>query len=173
VREEEQTTLAPSSVVTAQSPQEPPTRPASASTFTAADDPDAWEGFLRAVQKEKISLFFPLKSAILLDLTQTALHIGVEKDLYFRELSRKESRTLLEDIARRFFGRTLTVEITKGGVKSGAGSTPETGPTPSPSISKAAPEQATGNDPLIQTVLDVLGGEVQGTRSHRPSGEPR
>jgi hypothetical protein len=138
-----------------------------------ADAPEAWEGFLRAVQKEKISLFFPLKSATLLDLTQTILHIGVEKDLYLRELTRKESRALLEDIAQRFFGRTLKVEITKGGVNNGGRSPSSSVSPPNPSMATAAPTQATVDDPLVQTVLDVLGGEVQGTRSYRPSGEPR
>lgn len=150
----------------------PPARPSSISPV-AADDPEAWEGFLRAVQKEKISLFFPLKSAALLDLTPTVLHIGVDKDLYFRELTRKESRTLLEDIAQRFFGRAITVDITKGGAKSASASLPGPDPTPSLRTPQSASEKTSTDDPLVQTVLDVLGGEVQGTRSHRPSGESR
>lgn len=173
IKREERPAPPPQSAGIVQLPkEEPPARLVTVSPV-AADDPEAWEGFLRAVQKEKISLFFPLKSATLLDLTQTVLHIGVEKDLYFRELTRKESRTLLEDIAQRFFGRTVTVEITKGGVKSGGGPFPGPGPTPSPLTTKVVPEKATADDPLVQTVLDVLGGEVQGTRSHRPPGEPR
>ena len=137
-----------------------------------SEEPDVWEGFLRAVQKEKISLFFPLKSAHLLELTSTGIRIGVEKDLYFRELTRKESRTLLEEIANRFFGRRLTVDIVKGNAKGNA-APPSSGGPPALDARKATQEQSTGNDPLIQTVLDVLGGEVQKTRSYRPSSEPR
>ncbi|MGE0680625.1 MAG: DNA polymerase III subunit gamma/tau [Candidatus Binatia bacterium] len=153
---------------------EPPARAASTPVVKEAEieDPESWEGFLRAVQKEKISLFFPLKSAHLLELTSGGMRIGVEKDLYFRELTRKESRTLLEDIAKRFFGRSLTVDITKGNMRSNVASL-STDVTPDRTPGKAKQEPPTADDPLVQTVLDVLGGEVQGTRSHRPSGETR
>lgn len=137
-----------------------------------SEDTEAWDGFLRAVQKEKISLFFPLKSARLLELTSTGMCIGIEKDLYFRELNRKESRTLLEEIANRFFGRRLTVDIVKGAIKDNSASS-SSGGTPNLEARQATQDQSTGDDPLIQTVLDVLGGEVKQTRSHRPSSEPR
>jgi DNA polymerase-3 subunit gamma/tau len=171
VRREERPPAAPPTS-TAPHSQEPLAR-SLPSAISPSDEPEAWEGFLRAVQKEKISLFFPLKSAYLLELTPTAMRISVEKDLYFRELTRKESRTLLEDIAQRFFGRTLTVDISKGNAKIGAGSSTLSGPASSPSVTNGPQEQTIGEDPLVKTVLDVLGGEVQGTRSHRPSGEPR
>jgi len=164
-------------------PPSPPLRssestpqPTSASTSDkgtiTSEEPEAWEGFLRAVQKEKISLFFPLKSAHLQELTATDLRIGVEKDLYFRELTRKESRTLLEEIANRFFGRRMTVAIVKGGSKGNAAS-PSSGGNSIPEAKKTTQERSTTNDPLIQTVLDVLGGEVQQTRSYRPTSETR
>ena len=154
----------------------------------ATDDPETWEGFLRAVQREKISLFFPLKSAQLLELTATTMHLRIEKDMYFKELTRKESRALLEEIAQRFFGHPLKIDISKNGVPSPppgpsgpsdlshsprttSGATVSTPTAMPPQQSSQAPPAT--NDPLVQTVLDVLGGEVQGTRSHRPSGEPR
>jgi len=173
VQREERLAPALSSPQTPQ-PSQPSSRvaPPSPVVEEGGEEQESWEGFLRAVQKEKISLFFPLKSAHLQELTSTGMSIGVEKDLYFRELTRKESHTLLEDIAKRFFGKPLTVDIRKGTAKS----------TPAASFAdttsgrvavKAASEQSSANDPLVQTVLDVLGGEVQGTRSHRPSGDTR
>jgi DNA polymerase III subunit gamma/tau len=136
------------------------------------DQQQAWDKFLAAVQKEKISVFFALKSGRLLELTQTSLRIGLEKDPYFKELSRKENVALLETAAKRVFGRALTVEVTKGGAlpssvpslsvpSSGQGMTPQSQPgTPGT------------DDPLVKTVLDVFGGEVQATRSHRLSNDP-
>jgi len=119
----------------------------------------AWEGFLAAVQKEKISLFFALKSGWLRGLTATALQIGIEKDPYFKELNRKENYTLLEDTARRFFGRALKVEVTKG----------KSLPPESATVTVAALQsQVKENDPLVSSVLEILGGEVQATRP-RPS----
>ncbi len=151
--------------------QEYPSRPAPEPGIVE-EGSEAWEGFLRAVQKEKISLFFPLKSAHLLELTPTTIRIGIEKELYFRELTRKESRTLLEEIAKRFFGRPLAVDISK---ENGAAPTPDAAITKKTTMateSQIQPNKPPIDDPLVQTVLDVLGGEVQGSRVHRPSGEP-
>jgi len=79
-------------------------------------------------------------------------------------LTRKESRTILEEIAKRFFGRALAVEV----VKAGAAPAPEASASPTP----VQPQAGQGeNDPLVKTVLDVLGGEVQTpSRSYRSPG---
>ncbi|MGH7963020.1 MAG: DNA polymerase III subunit gamma/tau [Candidatus Binatia bacterium] len=150
-------------------PQPPPTPAVREETHTlrAVDSPDAeteqqsaWDGFLAAVQKEKISLFFALKSGRLLGVTSTALQIGINKDPYFKELTRKENHTLLEDTARRFFGRALKVEVTKGNAF----------PPEASAVTVAPPQpQPKENDPLVSTVLEILGGEVQATRSPRPA----
>jgi DNA polymerase-3 subunit gamma/tau len=147
-------------------PSIPPSSPASPHMTT--EQHSDWEGFLTAIRKEKLSLFFTLKSSgHFLGLTPTALQIGVDKDPYFKELTRKENLALLETTARRFFGRDVTIEITKGA---------ETPPSPT-ALQQAAIAPTEGKqiegDPLVKTVLDVLGGEVQGTRSYRPVGEPR
>jgi hypothetical protein len=127
-----------------------------------------WEGFLTAIRKEKLSLFFTLKSSgHFLGLTPTALQIGVDKDPYFKELTRKENLALLETTARRFFGRDVTIEITKGAEP------PLSPTTPQPTAVAPSEGKQIEGDPLVKTVLDVLGGEVQGIRSYRPVGEPR
>ena len=133
------------------------------------DQQQTWDKFLAAVQKEKISVFFALKSGRLLDITPTSLHIGLEKEPYFKELSRKDNVTLLEAAAKQAFGRSLTVEVTKGGTlppPSQPSSVPKVEQIPTPQ------NQPTGDDPLVKTVLDVLGVEVQATRSHRLSNDP-
>jgi hypothetical protein len=123
-----------------------------------------WEKFLAAVQKEKISLFFALRTGRLLDLTPTVLKIAVDKDPYVKDLTRKESRTILEEIAKRFFGRDLAVEVVKAGTAPASGA--------SSSSTPVQPQAGQGeNDPLVKTVLDVLGGEVQTpSRSYRSPG---
>ena len=136
----------------------------SASSVAEADQDGPWEKFLAAVQKEKISLFFALRTGRLLNLTPTTLQIAVDKDPYVKDLTRKESRTVLEDIARRFFGRDLMVEVTKSGQPS------TLPPAPAPAVTPPQESQAAG-DPLVKTVLDILGGEVQTTsRSYRSPG---
>lgn len=102
---------------------EPPPKPAlqpvpPASTHTSGQAGQAgeapWDRFLAVVQKTKLSLFFALKSGQLYDLTETVLLIGVNKDPYFKELTRKENKLILEEAAQRVFGRKVSVEITKG-----------------------------------------------------------
>ncbi|TMA58245.1 MAG: DNA polymerase III subunit gamma/tau [Deltaproteobacteria bacterium] len=140
---------------------------AEAALGAEAEQQSVWERFLAAVQKEKISLFFALKSGHFLGLTPTTLQIGVDKDPYFKELTRTENRTLLEETARRCFGRDLKVEVTKGSTLPAAAASP----VAMAAQSHKPQEQQTEGDPLVKTVLDVLGGEVQATRS-RPASEP-
>ncbi len=137
--------------------------------IAGTDQQQAWDRFLAAVQKEKISVFFALKSGRLLDITPTSLHIGLDKEPYFKELSRKDNVALLETAAMRVFGRPLTVEVTKGGTLP-----PPSQPLSVPTVGQSPPPQSqpAGGDPLVKTVLDVLGGEVQTTRSHRLSNDP-
>ncbi len=138
---------------------------------------DDWERLLSAVQKDKLSLFFALKAGRLHNLDQTVLTIGVNKEPYFKELARKENRTILEEAAGRVFGRLLRVEITKDGLSQSTAPSRATGPAPPnvpPSVSTSpagGPDDAhrkspadTNEDSLVRTVLDVLGGEVQSTR---------
>jgi DNA polymerase-3 subunit gamma/tau len=144
-----------------------------------ADEQPAWEGFLAAVQKEKISVFFALKSGRFLGQTDTSLMIGVDKEPYFKELTRKENITLLEATAKQLFGRPMTVEVKRGGtvVSSLAPASTATAPSsrplpPSPQPPSPPQKPPTEDDPLVKTVLDVLGGEVQAKLSHRESSEP-
>ncbi len=196
-------------------PPEPPPKPTlqsvqSVSPASGGAQEEPWNRFLSVVQKTKLSLFFALKSGELYDLTETVLLIGVNKDPYFKELTRKENKLILEEAAQRVFGRKVSIEVTKGpprtvtpsggsggssGGASGVGGSGETrtgnGHTPDvvsgvPSDASAdspaqtqsqsnganapgnghAPTKATlsEEDPLVKTVLDVLGGEVQSTR---------
>jgi hypothetical protein len=101
----------------------------------------------------------------MLDLTPTTLQIAVDKDPYLKDLTRKESRMILQEIARRFFGRELTVEVTKGGSPSSSTTAALSSPTPTATQPQAHQAES---DPLVKTVLDILGGEVQPTpRSYR------
>ena len=147
---------------------------------------DPWERLLAAVQKDKLSLFFALKSGQLHDLDQTVLTIGVRKEPYFKELTRQENRTILEEAAGRVFGRPLRIAVTKGEPPRAATQTEPNGtaapaspngsppvaasPADGPAGTRSGSPAATDEDPLVRTVLDVLGGEVQTTRIRGGSG---
>ena len=105
----------------------------------------------------------------MLDVTPTALQIGVDKDPYLKELLRQENRTVLEESAEQFFGRKLSVEVQKerpGPATKQPNSPPGEGDRPQ----KSAPDLAGSVDPLVRTALDILGGEIQTRRPSRASG---
>ena len=123
-------------------------------------DREAWERFLATIQKHKLSLFFALKSAHLHNLSQTMLTIGVNREPYFKALTHEENHTLLEETASRIFGRPLRVEVSN---------------VPPPiSVNRAGGSSETqkariadeDKDPLVRTILDMLGEEVQSTHTH-------
>ena len=130
---------------------------------------EQWDGFLATVRSRKISLFFALKAGYLLDVTPTALQIGVDKDPYLKELLRQENRTVLEESAEQFFGRKLSVEVQKD--RPGpATKQPSSLPGEGDRQQKSAPDPAGSVDPLVRTALDILGGEIQTRRPSRASG---
>ncbi|MCS6925855.1 MAG: DNA polymerase III subunit gamma/tau, partial [Candidatus Binatia bacterium] len=135
----------------APSPQPPVPGPEPAQ----AEQHSEWDRFLTAVRKEKLSLFFTLKSAgRFLGVTATTLHIGVDKEPYFKELTRSENQRLLGAVARRFFGRDLTVQVSKG-----SSTVPPSGGQTE--VESSVGGQVGEEDPLVKTVLEILGGEVQ------------
>lgn len=143
---------------------------------------DDWERLLAAVQKDKLSLFFALKAGQLHDLSQTVLTIRVNKEPYFKELTRKENHTIVEEAAGRVFGRPLRVEVSKESrprpaaphsdaagpapANATAGNSDEAPPPPDPLPGGSEKSSLTdkNKDPLVPTVLEVLGGEVQSSR---------
>ncbi len=143
--------------------------PIASGTVEHLEQGEQWDGFLAMVQSRKISLFFALKAGYLLDVTPTALQIGVDKDPYLKELSRQENRTVLEDAAEQFFGRKLTVEVQKG--KHGLATQPPSSPPDGGNGPHQSAQDPPGSaDPLVRTALDILGGEIQERRAPRASG---
>ena len=150
-------------------PAVPASAPVASSTVEHLEQGEQWDGFLAMVRSKKISLFFALKAGYLLDVTSTALQVGVDKDPYLKELSRQENRTILEESAEQFFGRKLTIEVQKG--KHGP-ATKGLNPPPGEGarLPKSAQDPSGSADPLVRTALDILGGEIQERRTPRASG---
>ena len=148
----------------------PVSAPVTSGTAEHLEQGEQWDGFLATVRSKKISLFFALKTGYLLDLTPTALQIGVDKEPYLKELLRQENRTVLEESAEQFFGRRLSVAVQKdrpGPATQQPGSLPGEGAT---SRKRAPRTRQARSDPLVRTALDILGGEIQTKRPSRASG---
>lgn len=159
-------------------------------TVAQQDLDEQWDGFLTAVQKKKVSLFFALKWCSPLKLTETSLGFRVDKEPYVKELAAKENRLILEESAEQFFGRKLTLEIANAG-RAGSpnasmlpataqpgpawntargGPSDQTSSTREPAQSASSePARKTSRNPsptaaeddaMVKTALDVLGGEL-------------
>ena len=113
-----------------------------------------WEEFLSFVQKTRISLFLTLSQARALVEAPGRLVIGVAKEFSRKELARRETLSVLEDLAREFFGQPMRVSVE---------AVEETSVPPAP---PPAPAELLEN-PAIRKAVEILGGEVREIRNRR------
>lgn len=133
----------------------------------ATGDPDQavpWSDFLSLVQGEKKTLYMTLATSRCMNIGPETLTIGVESDVYARELARHETRHIVEELAQRFFGRQLSVRIESvpvGAVGVGAGQ------AASPLQQEEQLKRDAEKHPAVQDALRVLGGEIRAVRQAR------
>jgi len=123
-----------------------------------------WADFLAVVQRERKTLYMILATTRCLGVGPEALTIGLESEVYARELGKHENRRAVEELAERFFGRPLSVRIepiTGGGDASGA-SQPDPGSRQFEQLRREALGHRT-----VKAALDILGGEVRAVRPTR------
>lgn len=155
--------IGPSGGGQSESPLTKQPAPSPHSAVDQLEEGKQWEGFLRAVQEAKISLFFALKSGSLLSISDARIVIGVDKEPYLKELSRSENKAILESTASSFFGKNFVVDIRKSG-----GGTDGEGPNSKLDEKRAVADN--DKDMAVKTVLDVLGGKISESRAPRSGG---
>ena len=106
------------------------------------------------MQKTRISLFLTLSQARALVEAPGRLVIGVAKEFSRKELARRETLSVLEDLAREFFGQPMRVSVE---------AVEETSVPPAP---PPAPAELLEN-PAIRKAVEILGGEVREIRNRR------
>lgn len=124
---------------------------------------EPWKNFLALVQSERKALYMTLATGRCLDLRSGALTIGVESEVYARELGKKENREAIEAFVQRAFGRPLSVQVQA--VRSG-----EHAPGAAAGKARKAQEnlkRETLEHPTVKAALDILGGEVRAVRPWR------
>jgi len=124
----------------------------------ARDDGGVWEGVLRRVQDERVSLYMALAAARPLGMADGVLRIGVENEALRRECSRKESLEILRTIASEVAGRALQVDI---------GPLPAAHAQDTPAAQAKRRTEETLADPLVQAAVEIFGAEVRGVRDRR------
>ncbi len=141
--------------------------PGSAAITPLATTPGEWRQFLAVVQRERKALYMALATSRCLALGDADLAIGVESEVYARELAKRDNREVIETLAAEFFGRPLAVrvEARRGDV---AGD-----PAAGAAAQRQAEESVTRESlehPAVKAALDILGGEVRAVRPPRRPG---
>jgi hypothetical protein len=95
-------------------------------------------------------------------LDDAAATLAVPRGFRFDYLSRRDHLTLIEELAGRFFGRPLRVQIEVGEASNGAA------PVEPPRPSAAELTSAALQNPAVKAAVEILGGEVAEVRERRP-----
>jgi len=124
----------------------------------AASNPGgSWEDFLTFVSREKVTLLPYLQASQPPVLDGPLLTLNVPHGHYYDYLTQRDHAQLIQDLATRFFGRTLRVAVNP---------TDSVEPHERPAEeSSAALHAAALGDPVVQAAVEIFGGEVQEVRS--------
>ena len=113
----------------------------------------SWDDFLSFVATEKVTLLTYLRASAPPVLDGPHLTLSVPPGYYYDYLAQKDHTALIEDLARRFFGRPLRVAVNASTSEAGSAAPP--GPHPADLQAVAL------NDPRVQAAVQILGGEVE------------
>ena len=140
-------------------PDEPPKDLAGEAPFaeeeTSATPPArSWQDFLATVAKEKVTLLPYLQKSEPPRLDGPELALAVPPGYYYDYLAQRDHAQLVEELARRFFGRPYRVAVRAVDPSSAAAPT-----TAAPS--SAEMHAAAMDHPAVRAAVEILGGEVR------------
>jgi DNA polymerase-3 subunit gamma/tau len=127
----------------------------------------AWQGFLAFANEQRPVLGDHLARCTLVQLEGAAAVIAAARGFRFDYLSRREHLTQVEDLATRYFGRPIRVQVQATEAANGGGS--EVGKRDAAERTSAALE-----NPAVKAAVQILGGEVAEVRqrsARRREGE--
>jgi hypothetical protein len=136
---------------------------------TAAAEPSprpaepSWEAFVSFVGKEKVTLLPYVSSSQVPRVDGPVLALNVPRGYYYDYLAQRDHTQLVEDLARRFFGRELRVTVS-------ASDADEQDTAAQPADSPAALHAAALDNPAVRAAVEILGGQVQEVKSRPRRG---
>jgi len=139
--------------------------PAAAGAAAAADGAlggERWDEFASFVAKEKVALSTFLRGCTSPLIRDGALCFTATNNAYYDYLVNQAHTQMIEELAKRFFGRSLRVAVSRGEAAPAAESTEP---------SAAAMHEAALSHPKVQAAMNILGGEVQEVRSRARRGQ--
>jgi hypothetical protein len=92
------------------------------------------------------------------------LTLNVPRGYYYDYLAQRDHAQLVEELARRFFGRDLRVAVNAVEVEDSNGSAGESPESP------AALHAAALDNPAVRAAVEILGGQVQQVKARPRRG---
>jgi len=123
-----------------------------------------WEGFVAFVGKEKVTLLPYVSHSQPPRLDGPVLTLNVPRGYYYDYLAQRDHAQLVEELARRFFGRDLRVAVNAVEVEDSNGSAAESPESP------AALHAAALDNPAVRAAVEILGGQVQEVKARPRRG---
>ena len=124
--------------------------------------PARWEEFLAFAHTERPTLADHLGKCTVREITEKGATLAVPRGFRFDYLSRRDHLSLIEELAGRFFGRPLRVQVEVGEAGNG------NAPVEAPRASTAELTSAAMENPAVKAAVQILGGEVAEVRERRP-----
>ena len=144
----------------AAAPRAPQPSPVSAPAAIAAGG-DWWDGFVGYVRGERATLAIDLAKCTPIALGEASISLQAPGAHAARSLADRDRKSRLEDLAARFFGRTLRIDVTAAAKDAVV---PEPARRTGAELTKTALE-----DPKVQAALSQFeGAEIVEVRDRRP-----
>jgi DNA polymerase-3 subunit gamma/tau len=124
----------------------------------------SWEGFVAFVGKEKVTLLPYVSKSQVPRLDEPGLTLNVPRGYYYDYLAQRDHAQLVEELARRFFGRDLRVTVNAVDVDASGAAAAE------PAESPAALHAAALDNPAVRAAVEILGGQVQEVKARPRRG---
>ena len=139
----------------AQTPQAVASTPRAAVPL-AGDKGNSWQGFISFVGREKKFLASHLEAGAALELPPGQLKIGVAERHHLGYLQDPDNLSLLQSLAKRFFGDDVAVQITAAD--------PESLGRKNEPVGTTAMDLKQEDSPMVKEALRIFGGSIKAVR---------
>ncbi|MGD9762532.1 MAG: DNA polymerase III subunit gamma/tau [Candidatus Binatia bacterium] len=125
-----------------------------------APTPSEWQRFVAFANEERPTLGDHLAKCALVDLDGTAVVVAAPRGFRFDYLSRRDHQAQVEELAARFFGRPMRIQLQAADAANTAAAEPA-------KRSSAELTSAALQNPAVKAAVEILGGEVAEVRERR------
>jgi len=144
----------------------PATEVSAADAGAAGATGGTWDDFVGFVAREKVTLLPYVRSSRPPQVDGADLVLAVPRGYYYDYLVQRDHTQLVEELARRFFGRPVRVVVTATDAE-GEGSEAAPDAAASPAVIQAAAME----NPTVRAAVEILGGQLHEVKRRTRRGK--